>query len=1173
MDSLRRVNGKYPAISPAVSCSRLRHVQSLLCDGGSNTPDGILCSLGIDSRYNEGCSELANYLFYGLYKKNHLNLVHILEEFPEEVLDDVILLIKPESVHLYCNPVNYSYLLPYVSHWRNLHLYCMAETQYEEEEAAEEFKIASFVTMVQDCSRIGVPYSSQGHMQKFDMFMVEKWPLIQAFALEGIGGGSFFTMTYKLVDVSEKLWQVYNRLDPVALDHLLTEDLVSFEKQWGSFYSSMDLESHLSILELSEAQAGEAFHSYFSHGLMSSNITNKSKSRQPFLLFGSHSSKDTLESYSFNFPSESYQVRSTGPQGSAAPHMILQCVAPKGPLACSRTYFFGTTHSPYLGNENVPQTKTKLLLLSQIYSAAVEAVLSGIKCFSNTSSATKAKDVAEQTFVVALDSLSLGKYRSPLRSNSEFSIQAVNNEGSIVPLSDEGSRFLVKTASMAIYDIPDLQWNMGDLGSVVFSESFLESSIKIQQKDGSVSTDSCFTILTADVPRYACWLSDNIPVFVSVQKEEATCLGSRLTQPDSAYVFSSSTLSTPDEGKICFFSEGLLFVHPLFGCFTLPRSHISTLKFYHADLSAVASVFVEYERPLLPYLPFPLHSEDCCLLFTLQPRSKSHQAFYTQVLSVWQSSDSGLPVQQVNREQLTVDQRNMHSRLQRLHDSQAPPVAKRRGSLKTSYSLLAEQDVFLQHFALSSVGQEPIQNDHLGALFPSAELNSCPVAQGAKVVITIITGLPGSHKSRLCNFLIQLNQEEGRWVVYQPGGDSSEGFSASHLQAYLASFLESQRGLEGRPRLLLLTPGYTDVVEVVQAVLLHPDPVVQACFTIGAISACVDPLSSCMEHRFTFPKLLEQCSQGMVSTVVLTGPASDQKHPLTLHIQQTLRAANPTAAFILAERGAVTRTEDVKLILSENSFSEPQMLRARCLLYPGWSKGRFLSGHGSVSVKQQRVSFSRPLERPLFLSHCKALKSSLRSSPFRGNLFNVWGRVRFSVAVLYKSPPAWVCLCSNLLCVCPPDTQCPEGVCYSAVTGSLAVGPEEASPLSHLPHQPQGEPGDCFLLFDGVGLTQDGLKDWLRRCTKQREAKRPKKTRISLTLQEIKAIHVKRHLDPLPSGFFYNGHQYLDIFGEKMTFHPNMEGFIQEYLDQVNQEAEAFNNRLELQGQPDLFDP
>ncbi len=104
------------------------------------------------------------------------------------------------------------------------------------------------------------------------MFMVEKWPLIQAFALEGIGGGSFFTLKYKvnkkkenmcyfeswqtfngfhqevfvelhltccrallvpvcftrsfffqLMDMSEKLWQVYHRLDPVSLSNVFTE--------------------------------------------------------------------------------------------------------------------------------------------------------------------------------------------------------------------------------------------------------------------------------------------------------------------------------------------------------------------------------------------------------------------------------------------------------------------------------------------------------------------------------------------------------------------------------------------------------------------------------------------------------------------------------------------------------------------------------------------------------------------------------------------------------------------------------------------------------------------------------------------------------------------------------------------------------------------------------------
>jgi len=42
------------------------------------------------------------------------------------------------------------------------------------------------------------------------MFMVEKWPLIQAFALEGIGGGSFFTMKYKVHSTPKALLTTYN---------------------------------------------------------------------------------------------------------------------------------------------------------------------------------------------------------------------------------------------------------------------------------------------------------------------------------------------------------------------------------------------------------------------------------------------------------------------------------------------------------------------------------------------------------------------------------------------------------------------------------------------------------------------------------------------------------------------------------------------------------------------------------------------------------------------------------------------------------------------------------------------------------------------------------------------------------------------------------------------------
>lgn len=46
---------------------------------------------------------------------------------------------------------------------------------------------------------------------------------------------------------------------------------------------------------------------------------------------------------------------------------------------------------------------------------------------------------------------------------------------------------------------------------------------------------------------------------------------------------------------------------------------------------------------------------------------------------------------------------------------------------------------------------------------------------------------------------------------------------------------------------------YTDVLDVVQAVICHPDPQVQSKVSLGAVTACIDPLTSFMEHRsFTF---------------------------------------------------------------------------------------------------------------------------------------------------------------------------------------------------------------------------------------------------------------------------------------------------------------------------------
>uniref|UniRef100_A0A8C3R9B9 Chromosome 20 open reading frame 194 n=1 Tax=Cyanoderma ruficeps TaxID=181631 RepID=A0A8C3R9B9_9PASS len=1104
------------------SCSRLRNIQSILTQSSKSQPDGILCILGIDSRYNEGCRELANYLLFGLYNQNNNDFERT--GFPEEVLDDIIILIKPDSVHLYCNPVNYKHLLPYVAHWRNLHFHCLTENEYEDEEAAEEFKISSFVDMVRDCSRIGIPYSCQGHLQIFDMFIVEKWPIVQAFALEGIGGDGFFTMKYELMDVSADLWKTYSKMDPVSLEDLLFEDLTIFEHQWTNFFANFDTEIPF-ILELSESQAGEPFRSYFSHGMISSHITDNSPSRQPFVLFGSHSTKENLNSGNFNFPSEGHLVRNTGLGGSTAKHMVVQCVSPKGPLACSRTYFFGATHVPFLGNDNeMHKQAEQVTLLSQIYSAVVEAVLAGIECYAKTSTESKVNEApcnCSLSVIVDLDCLQDENYI-------------------ITPLDNEDSLSLIKTASMMVFDIPDLLTGRGCLGSVVFSESFLTSQIQVKEKDGSIHPDSRHVILTAAIPRFASWLvseSKQPQLSSSTQQnslwEYKSFLGTLLTGGDGVFICSSNPQAMPAEGKLYFFSDGILFCDPHHGSISISKNHMSSISLYDGDSnSVVAALFIDFKSSLLPHLPIEFHTQNNFLMIALFPKRKIYKAFYSQVFSSWQNqTSSGLSLRVVQEEFLSEEQK-------RISCNQKNAVIY----------------WFVQHFTVSSVSTKPVMRAHLPILLQQSETIS-----DSKVIITIITGLPGCRSSDLCSFLVTFTKEHGRWIVYRQTMDSPECFSASHFQRFLAGVVEAQQNLGVRQaahagksrRLLVVLQGYTDVIDVVQALQTHPDPDVKSSFIIGAVNTCVEPLSCYMEHRLLFPKFLDQCSQGLVSNVVFTSHATEQRHPLLVQLQSLIRAANPGVSFILAENGIVTRNEDIELILSESSFSNPQMMRARYLMYPGWYEGKYGAGPVFPPMVQICVWFSRPLEKTRFVTKCKAIKSLLKPSPFSGNIYHIMGKVKFS------------------------DADKVIEVCHNTAANSLSLVPVPEGPT---PPDSRNDPRDCssqqeyFLVFIGCSLKEEDIKDWLRETAKQKPQRKALKTRGMLTLQEIKNIHVKRHLDPLPAGYFYNGTQFVNFFGDKMDYHPLMDQFMNDYLEEANREIEKYNRELEEQEYHDLFE-
>ncbi|CAI9567827.1 unnamed protein product, partial [Staurois parvus] len=179
----------------------------------------------------------------------------------------------------------------------------------------------------------------------------------------------------------------------------------------------------------------------------------------------------------------------------------------------------------------------------------------------------------------------------------------------------------------------------------------LSSSLRymLETKMEKSHQTTAISFLTAAVPRFMSWLVEDNEVKLSEKalnsvKEHKSFLGSFLSGGDETYICSSSRHISSEEGKLFFFSHGVLFVHPNYGSVSIPRSHMTSVKFYDGDSNSVVAVLlIEYKSSLLPHLPIHFTSPGNFVTFALFPKSKSYRVFYSQVLNQWQqnSDNSG----------------------------------------------------------------------------------------------------------------------------------------------------------------------------------------------------------------------------------------------------------------------------------------------------------------------------------------------------------------------------------------------------------------------------------------------------------------------------------------------------------------------------------------------------
>jgi len=98
-------------------------------------------------------------------------------------------------------------------------------------------KIVQFYSMVEKVTKVGVFLG-----ENEDVKLIEKWPLIQSYALESVGR-TFFTLKHQAVNLSSKINPLFRNLDKHSLKNLVNRTAYSMEGHVQGALAIIELKS------------------------------------------------------------------------------------------------------------------------------------------------------------------------------------------------------------------------------------------------------------------------------------------------------------------------------------------------------------------------------------------------------------------------------------------------------------------------------------------------------------------------------------------------------------------------------------------------------------------------------------------------------------------------------------------------------------------------------------------------------------------------------------------------------------------------------------------------------------------------------------------------------------------------------------------------------------------
>lgn len=673
-------------------------------------------------------------------------------------------------------------------------------------------------------------------------------------------------------------------------------------------------------------------------------------------------------------------------------------------------------------------------------------------------------------------------------------------------------------------------------GSLVVADSFMF---------GSVGGKGTVRILTAQVPYVGVWLSKAEEALATQVKRDisevsdspvAASLGSRLLGKAGGQ-FDDDAPVTLDEcplllsgvcdymqvitGAVQAWSKGIVISHRRLGHLVLTFASVLKVSVLEISSGAAMSLLVLYLDPSVDVFGMERpKSGGEAIVGIIVKGGKS--VVFRDVLPVWKEQwhESGMTVDAIEAPPASL--------ALAFANVGAPFDCTQLGSELTadpSGTGPADRSVFvnctsLQDFTSGHVSAETFEVQTVG-----------------RVPLFVVCGVPGSRHGVVARSLESFGAAVGDWTVMRQQSDEVD---LSELAA-----AAQQAAKSPRPRLMFITEGYIDIVNLSGTIVTHKE-LASLCF-IANVVAVVNPsnisierkgqvapkFASDVEQQFSdksavLPLLLDQCAWGWAGAIVILGGSAKVQNEM----QQRLSKVNPDAMVVRAAYtmlweigdadqdrkraaeaclGMLSRAE-LDALLSTETFYAESMRRVRTSIAPEWP---LQLRHVTASDVPEQLAFQwRPvLDRDRLL---RSMQSLLAFSP----------------------DSSW--------CQPPPRVLYARVIAHTCDSAGRFADMSFTAAQSDVTLRAEGDVssgGMVQLYGENLGASVQWLKRRFLDCRPVLPS-RPKTIASfeELAPEQLQAIAEAAQLDSraLPDGCFYDGKHYVSFEGASSKWHPAM---------------------------------